>query len=159
MNESVSEARTAALRLLKFRPRSEAELESRLSEKGFGETVVQAVVADLRKTGLVGDERFARYFAAQQASSKPVGRRLLLDRLRLKGIAPALAQEAVEAATEGKSELERAREAAAKRAAALEGLPREAARRRLFGYLSRRGFSSEVVYKVVKETVEKQPAA
>ena len=159
MNESVSEARTAALRLIKFRPRSEAELKSRLAEKGFGEAAVQAVVADLRKTGLVGDERFARYFAASQASSKPVGRRLLLDRLRSKGIEPALAQEAVEAATEGKSEIERAREAAARRAASLESLSREAARRRLFGYLSRRGFSSEVVYKVVKETVEKQPAA
>ncbi len=154
MNDSVSEARTAALRLLKFRPRSETELKTRLVEKGFGETAVQTVIADLRKSGLVGDERFARYFAAQQASSKPVGRRFLLDRLKAKGIEPVLAEEAVAAATGGKEEIERAREAASKRSASLASLPREAARRRLFGYLSRRGFSSEIVYKVVKETVE-----
>ena len=150
--EPVSEARSAALRLLKFRPRSEAELSSRLAEKGFGEETIRAVVEDLRRTGLVGDARFAR-LAATQAATKPVGRRLILNRLRKKGIAPALAEEAVQAATQGKDELERAREAAARRAGALQGVPREAAQRRLFGFLSRRGFSSEVVYKVVKETL------
>ena len=159
MNESVPEARSAALRLIKFRPRSEHELRGRLAEKGFSDAAVRTVVEDLRKTGLVGDARFARYFAVQQCSAKPVGRRLLLSRLRSKGIDAGLAEEAVQQATEGKDELERAREAASRRAPALEGLPREAAQRRLFGYLSRRGFSSEVVYKVVKETVEKQPAA
>ena len=148
---SLPEARTAALRLLKFRPRSEAELRSRLVEKGFAEAAAQTVVEDLKRTGLVGDERFARYFAVGQASRKPVGRRLLMSKLRSKGIEPRLAEEAVQAATGGKPELELAREAASRRAPALEGLPREAAQRRLFGYLSRRGFSSEVVYKVVRE--------
>ena len=153
MSESVPQARSAALRLIKFRPRSESELKNRLAEKGFTDTAVRTVIEDLRKTGLVGDARFARYFAAQQAASKPVGRRLLLSRLRSKGIDPGLAEEAVQQATEGKDELERAREAASRRAPSLEGLPREAVKRRLFGYLSRRGFSSEIVYKVVKETV------
>jgi regulatory protein len=147
-----SEARSAALRLLKFRPRSEAELKNRLAEKGFGDETVRAVVEEMRRAGLVGDARFARY-AAAQAAVKPVGRRLILNRLRGKGIAPELAEEAVQAATEGKEDLERAREAASRRATALEGLSREAAQRRLFGYLSRRGFSSEIIWKVVRETV------
>ena len=148
--EPVTEARSAALRLIKFRPRSEAELATRLGRKGFGDETVRAVLEDLRRTGLVGDARFARY-AANQAAVKPVGRRLMLNRLRAKGIAPDLAEEAVQAATAGKDELELAREAAGRRAPSLEGLPREAARRRLFGYLSRRGFSSDVVWKVIHE--------
>lgn len=152
----MNEARSAALRLLKFRPRSEAELKGRLAEKGFGDETVQAVVEEMRRTGLVGDARFARY-AATQAAEKPVGRRLILNRLREKGIAPALAEEAVQAATRGKDELERAREAAGHRAAALQGLSRQAAERRLFGFLSRRGFPSDVVWKVVRESlVEKR---
>ena len=149
---TVSEARSAALRLLKFRPRSEAELKGRLAEKGFGDETVRAVVEEMRRTGLVGDVRFARY-AATQAAVKPVGRRLILNRLRKKGIAPELAEEAVQAATQGKDELERAREAAGRRVSALAGLARPAAERRLFGYLSRRGFTSEIVWKVVRETV------
>ncbi len=154
--EPVSEARSAALRLLKFRPRSEAELKGRLAEKGFGDETVQAVVEEMRRTGLVGDARFARY-AATQAAAKPVGRRLILNRLRGKGIAPEMAEEAVQAATQGKDELERAREAAGRRVAALQGLSRQAAGRRLFGYLSRRGFSSDVIWKVVRESlVEKR---
>lgn len=148
--EPISEARSAALRLLKFRPRSEAELKGRLAEKGFGDDTVQAVVEEMRRTGLIGDARFARY-AATQAAAKPVGRRLILNRLKRKGIASEMAEEAVQAATRGKDELERAREAAGRRAAALQGLSRQAAERRLFGFLSRRGFSSDVVWKVVKE--------
>jgi len=117
---------------------------------------VQAVVEEMRRTGLVGDARFARY-AATQAAAKPVGRRLILNRLRGKGIAPEMAEEAVQAATQGKDELERAREAAGRRVAALQGLSRQAAGRRLFGYLSRRGFSSDVIWKVVRESlVEKR---
>ena len=52
---------------------------------------------------------------------------------------------------------QRAREAAGRRVAALQGLSRQAAERRLFGFLSLRGFSSDVVWKVVRESlVEKR---
>ncbi len=149
--DALPDARAAALRLLKFRPRSESELKERLAQKGFTETVVQTVVEDLRRKGFVGDAQFARYFAAQQASSKPLGRRLLMSRLKAKGVQPELAKAAVETAMEGQDELTLAREAASRRAAALQGLPRQAAERRLFGYLSRRGFSGDVVWKVVRE--------
>ena len=149
--DALPEARAAALRLLKFRPRSESELRERLAQKGFDETVVQTVLEDLRRKGFIGDARFARYFAGQQSASKPVGRRFLMSRLKAKGVQPELAEAAVETAMEGRDELTLARAAASKRAGALAGLPRQAAERRLFGYLSRRGFSSDVVWKVVKE--------
>ena len=154
---TIEDARAAALRLLKFRPRSESELKERLAQKGFQETVVEIVVEDLRRKGFVGDAQFARYFAAQQSASKPVGRRLLMNRLKAKGVQPELAQQAVELAMEGRDDLALARKAAGKRAAALAGLPRAAAERRLFGYLSRRGFSGDVVWKVVKETTQSHP--
>ncbi len=149
--DALPEARAAALRLLKFRPRSESELKERLAQKGVTGTAVPTGGEDLRRKGFIGDAQFARYFAAQQASSKPLGRRLLMSRLKAKGIQPELAEAAVETAMEGRDELTLAREAASRRTTALQGLPRAAAERRLFGYLSRRGFSGDVVYRVVKE--------
>lgn len=153
--DALPAARAAALRLLKFRPRSEEELRDRLSKKGFNEVAVQTVLDDLRRKGLVGDAQFARYFAQQSSSGKLQGRRLLISRLRAKGIQPEMARAAAESAMEGKDELELARSAAAPRIAALRELPRETAQRRLSGYLGRRGFSGDVVYKVVKEICAK----
>ena len=87
----------------------------------------------------------------QRMHSRPVGRRMILAELRAKGVQPELAGRAVETGTEGQDELTLAQALAAKRAGQLKGLPREAASRRLFGYLSRRGFSSDIIYKVVME--------
>jgi len=149
----IERARRAALRLLKFRPRSESELKGRLLEKGFGEETLQPVVEELKRKGLLDDARFARYFVESQRLSRPVGKRLLVNRLRAKGIEPHLASEAVDAGTQGQDELELARQLASKRMGVLEGISREAAQRRLFGYLSRRGFSSDVVWRVVRESL------
>ena len=139
--------------MLKFRPRSETELKQRLAQKGFGPAAVEPLVSDLKRKGLLDDARFARLFAAQQMQVRPAGRRMLLARLRAKGISTDLASEAVAAEASGEGELELARRLAAKRAPALQDIPRVAAQRRLFGYLSRRGFSSDVIHQVMKETV------
>ena len=150
----MKDAREAALRLLKFRPRSETELKRRLRGKGFGEEAIQPILEELRRKGLLDDAKFAQLFATQQVLSKPVGHRLILSRLRAKGVDPHLAEQVVEAATQGQDELELARQVASKRIASLKDLPREAARRRLFGFLSRRGFSTDLVMRVVRETLQ-----
>ena len=147
----MKDARVAALRLLKFKPRSETELKRRLLEKGFGQGAIEPVMEELKRKGMVDDVKFSKYFVTQQVLSRPVGQRLLLNRLRSKGVNPHLAEQAVQAGTEGQDEFELARALADKRRLSLKALPRETAQRRLFGYLSRRGFSSEVVWKVIRE--------
>ncbi len=150
---TLERARAAALRLLKFRPRSESELKQRLAQKGFGPAAVEPLVSELKRQGLLDDTRFARLFVAQQMQARPAGRRMLVSRLRAKGVAAELATQTVATEAAGEDELELASRLAAKRAPALEGLPRVAAQRRLFGYLSRRGFSAEIIWKVVREIV------
>ena len=151
MPVDLEKARGRALRLLKFRPRSESELRSRLGRCGFADSTTEAVLAELKQKGLVNDALFARLFVTQKALSKPVGRRLLLTQLRAKGIKPELAAEAVAVTTEGRDEFEMARQLALGRVSRMRGLERAAIERRLFGFLSRRGFASDVVHRVVKE--------
>ncbi len=150
---SPGKARSHALRLLKFRPRSEGELRLRLTRKGFSQEIAEAVLAELKRTGLVDDRRFASYFVSQAISSKPVGRRALTHRLRALGVGSELAAQAVEQGTAGQDELQLARAVASKRLPWMTGLRPDALRRRLFGYLNRRGFSGEVVHQVVREMI------
>ena len=150
MKSAVS-CRSQALRLLKFRPRTEGELRDRLLRKGCPLQEIEAVLAEFRQKGLVDDAKFARLFVAQSALSKPVGRRMLLSKLRGKGVAPELADAAVAGGTRPEDELETARQLAAGRLERMKGLERAAVERRLFGFLSRRGFSGDAVYKVIRE--------
>ncbi|MCM8794805.1 MAG: recombination regulator RecX [Candidatus Omnitrophica bacterium] len=152
--EEFEKARARAMHLVKIRPRSEAELKDRLLKLRFSEAAAGQVVEEFKARGLVDDAKFARYFAEQKIGAGPVGRRALLEALKSKGIRPETACGVVEEVSSGRPELEMARELAAKRAGSLQGLKKEAVQRRLFGYLSRRGFSSDVVYKVVREFTE-----
>lgn len=144
-------ARAAALRLLKVRPRSERELADRLSRRGCAAQIVRSVVEDLKEKGLLDDAKFARYYAIQRMDFKPMGRRALERELRGRGVAPELAARAVEEAAGGQGDFERACELARRRFERMRNLPRPVIERRLFGFLSRRGFSSESIYRVLRE--------
>ncbi|MBI1953302.1 MAG: regulatory protein RecX [Candidatus Omnitrophica bacterium] len=152
-------AQAQALRLIKFRPRSEAELRKRLALKGFSGLTVEGLLADLKAKGLIDDAKFARYFAAREMLLKPSGRRGLMAALRARGISDDQAAEAFREAAGGEGEEETARRVALKRLGAMKGVSKEALTRRLFGFLGRRGFSSDTVYRVVKEVTASKPSS
>jgi regulatory protein len=58
--ESVAKAKEDALRLLRYRCRSERELLLRLQAKGFSEATAKSVIARLKKVGLIDDAAFAK---------------------------------------------------------------------------------------------------
>jgi regulatory protein len=151
--DPLQKARTKALRLLQIRPRTKAELCRRLAQDGFGETIQHAVVQELERKGLVDDVKFARYYATQAALTPSKGPRAILKRLVALGVDRRVALEAVQAALGHEEELKQARALAIKHGVHLKGLDRSVIRRRLFGLLIRRGFSSEVAMKVVHEMV------
>lgn len=144
----------AALLLLSYRPRTEWEMHRRLRQKEFAEAVVEDCVADLRRSGLLDDAEFAHLTARDKLRTRPVGQRRLESDLRAKGVAPKLAQQAAERAVEEspQTEVELAREAARK-FRLKPGEDTQATRRRLYGFLGRRGFSSEAIRQVMDEMV------
>lgn len=155
--DSLSKARSYALLLLKFRPRSEQELRQRLIQKGFSQETAEAIIAEFKKRDLVNDEKFSRLFVTGRLLSKPMGRGALLAKLKSKGVDASLAATTVQEALKDSDELEVARELARSRLSHLKGLEKLTLRRRLYGFLSRRGFSSEVSTKVVREFLKKSP--
>lgn len=150
-------ARDAALRLLSYRPRSRQEVRRRLYQKGFAEDVVEPCVARLTEESLLDDRAFAEAYARETVRLRPRGRFGMVRELRRKGVAREVAEEVVDGvmAEEEVSERALAREAAEawlgrQRARARRALlappyddEREKLRRRLYGYLGRRGFSGD----------------
>lgn len=134
-------ARDRALRLLAVRWRSEAELRMRLRMAGFPTEEIDEALAGLDRAGLVDDERFAREMVRDQAIRRRASNRAMTAALRQKGVSAAVAAEAV---GEAGGDDERAAELARARAPRLAGLGPEAAYRRLYGLLLRRGYGPSV---------------
>ena len=138
-----------AYRLLGHRARSRAELRRRLLDKEHDETAVDEALERLAADGLLDDAHFARSYVTDKRGLSGWG----VERIR-RGLAGLGVDggviESVIAETAGgeEDELERALELLRRRGVPTE--PLEAARRRAYQTLLRRGFSAAVAYAAVR---------
>jgi len=109
------------------------------------------VVADLTARGYLDDEAFARHWVATR-TARGYGPARLRAELRARGVAASLG-EAAQAGASDDDELERARAAARRWLPALERGDRARAAARLRDHLLRRGFTTPMVARVVRECV------
>ncbi|MBD3349218.1 MAG: hypothetical protein GF400_08510 [Candidatus Eisenbacteria bacterium] len=135
--------RSAALRLLAVRARSVRELEDRLARKGFGADAVSSVVGRLQDAGLLDDREFARLWAEDRMRLRPVGPRRLRSELTSRRVPRKIVEETVARTYAEHDEDELAWRALSRRAKATEITTRE--KRRLHGFLLRRGFGYEAI--------------
>jgi regulatory protein len=138
-------AHESALLLLSYRQRSESELRQRLQRKGLPEDAVSHAIERLQRSGLIDDAGFARAWVEGRGG---MGGRRLQAELRRKGVAADVVQEAVGAGVE--DEDERALAVARVRARSLRALEYQDFRRRLSGFLQRRGFGYGAIAKAVQ---------
>ncbi|HEX2207012.1 MAG TPA: regulatory protein RecX [Longimicrobium sp.] len=146
------QAREAALRLLAIRPRSAAELARRLRMKGYEPEIGEEVIARLREVGMIDDAAFAGTLVRDRVRLRPQGARRLANELRARGVDDETARAAIRETMEGEETDER--ELAHRAAGKWRPRPGEEparARRRLHGFLVRRGFDSEVIRDVLDE--------
>ena len=155
--EEVHKATEAALVLLEVRARARREIETRLAQKGYEEGVVAQVLEKLTRLGLLDDAQFAAQWVeakTRAGGSRPVGRRRLSSELFGKGVAKEQIAQAVEKVS-NEDELALARAAAGKkvRAVPTDRDALQAERRKLMGFLQRRGFGWETVKQVTREAL------
>jgi len=127
-----------ALRFLGFRPRSRWEMMRYLSQKGFSVDICTDVLDRLTAAGLVDDTEFVSYWISNREQFSPRGRRALAQELRAKGIERGLIESGL---GDEPAELAIAVRAASRKVRAYSGQDGNEAKRRLIGYLIRRGFS------------------
>jgi regulatory protein len=155
-----------ALRFLSFRPRSEKEIRDHLlrkgklkdihksdAEKSQYEKSVEKVIAKLKKLEQINDKEFAKWWVEQRGRFKPRGERLVKVELFQKGIDRDVIDEVVKQGEESNEE-ELAKKAALKKLSSYRKLNYEDFRNKMGQFLARRGFSWNVVKKVV-DTMER----
>ena len=124
-----------AIRALRFRDRTAAELDARLEQRGVGEAEREQALETLERIGYVDDERFAR-MRAEQLADRGSGDALIRDDLERRGVAADVVELAIGA-------LDDERERAA-RIAERRGRGVKTAR-----YLASRGFGEEALEGIV----------
>ena len=139
-----AEAMRVGLRYLTVRPRSRHELERRLRRERIDADAIAHAMERLRALGYLDDAAFAAAFARDRIRLRPCGVRRLRSDLRARGVSAVDAASGIRTAMADEEVTEDAllERAAAKRASRLSDADPEAARRRLFGYLARRGFEA-----------------
>jgi regulatory protein len=141
-----------ALRLLSYKPRSIAEMRSRLLEKDWAdEETVNQVIARLEELGYLNDEQFATSYASTRLNVKPLGRTRLRRDLQRKKLSAETVENALDEAFHAHSEEELIERAIDKRLRT-KGTPKTREEtKKLFDYLIRRGFSYDLVLRKVRQ--------
>jgi regulatory protein len=146
--------RDAALNLISYRARTRAELARRLRQKGFRPARIDPCLDRLEAKGFIDDGAVAEAFVRDRLRHRPKGKSALSAELRAKGVDGELVSQAIDRVFEDAdvddatlARLVTERWIKRQNPDLLEALasPRrtpegQKARRRLTGYLTRRGF-------------------
>jgi regulatory protein len=147
-----------AHRLLGHRARSTEELRRRLLAKEHDAAAVADALARLTTDGLLDDSAFARSYVADKRRLDGWGAERIRRGLLELGLDPSRADEALNPDERGDdAEFDRALALLRKRG--VPERPLDAARRRAYAMLMRRGFSASVCYAAVKRWSDTEPPA
>ena len=147
-------SKLAVYRLLKFRPRTEFELRSKLKEKEFSSLIIDQTLIYFKNIDLVNDEKFAKGWL-QSRLKKPFGLNRIKRELKAKGIDNILIQSVCADRPDQDEEVNAIEELATRRLRQYRHLPPLKARQRLTAYLIRRGFRPSAVYKSLTKLFKK----
>lgn len=158
--DSEEKALQKALVYINYRPRSESEVKVRLAKAGFDPEVIAITMEKLISSGVLGDAQFTQMWLETRSNSHPRSHRLMKMELKRKGVEGEQIDEALRNMPEDRA---LAMEAGRKYARRLERLDDTEFRKKMLGYLARKGFSyatiQEVIPAIWNETILKNGAS
>lgn len=155
VDEEIVRAKQKAFNYLAHKPRTEEEVRRKLRRQDLGRRVIDEVIERLYELDYLNDEQYAADYAHNRFSNKGYGPIRIERELIERGVDRHLAEQTVAEFFEEESELQAARAQARKRwprVAGEQDIRKQ--KRKLFGYLQRRGFTPGVIYRVVDELVD-----
>lgn len=145
-------AKSDALRLLSFKPRSVEEMRTRLTAKKYSPKIVEEVLSVLETQGLLNDEKFARLFANSRVYTRPTGKKQLAFDLKKKGLAASLVDATIKN-LQDYDEKKMAKDLVYTRIQKMTGVSNEKKKSRIYGFLKRRGFDNDVIFATLDELI------
>ena len=154
--DPVAVARAIVLRQLAMAPRSRAQLEKKLRQRGCPDDVAEQVLDRMTEVGLVDDQAFAELVVRSKHSARGLARKALSHELRKQGIDADVADEALSQVAPADERM-KAEELVAKKLRTMHGLDASTQARRLASMLARKGYSGEIAWPVIRDAVDGAP--
>lgn len=145
-----------SLRFLSYRPRSEKEIFEYLKKKSSNspsltEEIINKILERLKEYKFVDDKAFSKFWIEQRAKFKRKPLRVIEFELKQKGISRDLIEDILSQLKDGKSfDLISATKLAEKKLDFYRNLDSKKRREKVMRYLLSKGFSYEIVKKVVR---------
>ena len=153
--EEVMQAKNFAIRLLQEKEiYTKPELLEVLSREGFSREGINTSIEDLEKAGFIKDKTFAQNWIRRREKSNPRGKEMLKLELVDKGVALSTINQVL-SNIDPNRELDTALQLAEKQVKRYKSLEPHVAKRRLHGFLVRRGFSYNTVGQVMQKILSK----
>ncbi len=151
--EEQSEIRSKVFKYLARREHSRYELYKKLNRKEYNRSNINKILNELEEKDYINDERFARSWIRSRLRLKPRGKRLIKKELTQKGVSKSLQDRLIFELVSEEKELEMAKNLSKKwlnRKRSKENLDRK-----LYRYLSNKGFSSNIAITILDNFREK----
>ncbi|HTZ17105.1 MAG TPA: regulatory protein RecX [Dissulfurispiraceae bacterium] len=147
MDDDFHKALQYAFLLLRYRDRSEKELLQRLGRKGFSEETSGKVLSYLKGKGYIDDVRFAQSLKRTAMEQRQFGKRGVINYLISKGIPSEIIDSL---SGDDDDYIGTAVSLAERKMKHMKGLDEATMKRRLWGALARKGFSPDIIRRVMK---------
>ncbi len=151
----LAKARQWAIRAVSDRAMTRSMLVTKLRIRGLESAQALRIAEEMAEKGMIDERRFAQGVVLSDIARRGKGKRMMVNRLRAKGIDARMAGEVVERVTEDEGYDPRAAalDLARRKARSMQRLDREARQRRLYGVLARRGFDAELCRDVIRQVL------
>ena len=148
--DDVEIALQRAMNFLSYRARSEQEVRQNLKKHEHADPVIEEILDRLRRGGLVDDQNFAEIWVENRSEFRPRGSQMLRGELRQKGIQDQVIADVLGQIDESALALKAAR----KKARRFQSLEWQDFRKKMNGFLARRGFHYGVISEVLPKVWE-----
>lgn len=145
--DQIQQGYQRAINFLSYRARSEQEIKLNLQKHQVPETIIESVLEKLRDASLVDDREFAQQWIENRIRFHPRSKRALSSELYRKGISKQIIEETLLDIDEEVL----ARSLAQKKVSKLRTLDKSTFQKKMYGFLSRRGFHYGISKEVVSQ--------
>ena len=141
-------AKLRAMHLLERMDRTEAELYTKLKRDLYPEDIIETAMQYVKSFGYIGDKGYAKRFVESRQGTK--SKLEIKMALLQKGISKEIVSEVLETHYDGQDESVAIQRLLEKKRFSVERATEEE-KRKMYGYLMRKGFSYEDIRRVIKD--------
>lgn len=146
-------AKKIAYDFLSYRSRSNSEIEKKLKSKEISSDTIKKTLKHIQELGLLNDEDFAKQLISDKLKRKPVGKRVLMQKLFQKGVNKSVSEKVLEQVFTPENEKELALKNFKKLLPKIKAQDRNTQRKKTYELLARRGFDYDIINEIIQENL------